>query len=73
MCMFEPNFRPWGPFPTAEWAVFIQPEYFTQVVPWFMQRRAVKGRINAAGMLVLEEASGLYFNLKSAILTILNV
>lgn len=49
MCMFEPNFKPYGPFPTAEWAVFVQPEYFARVVPWFMQRRHVKGRIDKAG------------------------
>jgi hypothetical protein len=47
--MFEPSFKPYGPFPTAEWAVWLQPEHFAQVVPWFMQRRHVKGRIDKAG------------------------
>lgn len=39
MCMFEPDPQPIGPFTTAQWAVFILPEHFSQVVPWFMQNR----------------------------------
>lgn len=39
MCLFEPDKAPIGPFLTAQWAVFILPEHFNQVVPWFMQNR----------------------------------
>ena len=39
MCMYDATDGPDGPFLTAEWAVFILPEHFPKVVPWFMQRR----------------------------------
>lgn len=48
LCMFEPNFKPWGPFVTAEWAIFIPKDRYMDVVPWMMQRRFTKGIINAA-------------------------
>ena len=39
LCMFEPDRQPAGPFPTAQWSVFIMPEDFLDVVSWIMQHK----------------------------------
>ena len=39
LCMFEPDRQAVGPFATAQWSVFVKPEDFGDVVPWFMQHR----------------------------------
>eukprot|EP01115_Flamella_aegyptia_P008903 TRINITY_DN37290_c0_g1_i1.p1 TRINITY_DN37290_c0_g1~~TRINITY_DN37290_c0_g1_i1.p1 ORF type:complete len:109 (-),score=32.65 TRINITY_DN37290_c0_g1_i1:25-351(-) len=47
--MFKVEYEPDGPFVTAQWAAFIPLERFQETVSWIIQRRQVKGIINAAG------------------------
>jgi aromatic ring-cleaving dioxygenase len=47
--MFEVEMEPDGPFVTAQFAVFVPLEWFSRVVPWFMQRHGQVGWIDGAG------------------------
>jgi len=39
LCLFEPDWEAVGPFATAQWSVFLMPEDFADIVPWFLQNR----------------------------------
>lgn len=49
LCMFEPNFKPWGPFVSAEFAVFVPVAELTRIMPWFMRNRFETGTITLPG------------------------
>ena len=38
-CMLDPDVGPAGPFPVANWSVFVLPEYLTQFTEWAIQNR----------------------------------
>ena len=38
-CMVENEMEPYGPFPTAQWAVFVLPEDIGAMASWMMQHR----------------------------------
>ena len=38
-CMLEPDTEPAGPFPVAEWSVFVLPESLLEMMQWMMQYR----------------------------------
>ena len=44
LCMFETEYVPDAPFPTAYWAAYIPKEDFATTVPWAMQRRNPDGK-----------------------------
>jgi aromatic ring-cleaving dioxygenase len=37
--MFEPDTQPVGPFLTAQWAIFVTNDLFSETVQWFTQHR----------------------------------
>ena len=38
-CMLDPDLGPAGPFPTANWSVFVLPENLQPMMEWMMQNR----------------------------------
>ena len=42
LCIFKPE-APAGPFPVAQWAIFLPVDHFASKVTWFMQNRVVNG------------------------------
>ena len=41
LCMFEPDKQPVGPFLTAQWAIFVTNDLFSETVQWFTQHRGI--------------------------------
>jgi len=48
MCLFRPSPSSEGPFPTAQWAVFLRPDQLGYVLPWMLLHRERKGQITTA-------------------------
>jgi len=42
LCVFEPE-QAAGPFPVADWSIFVPVDHFASKVPWFMQNRVSNG------------------------------
>ena len=38
-CILDPDLGPAGPFPTANWSVFVLPEHLQPMMEWMMQNR----------------------------------
>ena len=38
-CMLDPDLGPAGPFPAANWSVFVLPENLQPMMEWMMQNR----------------------------------